>query len=247
MNPGLYRRAIRLQRTGRTVTAEMEDDFHHFRVQLEHDDKTILAMHGESLRFPWTTCGEEAASELSVLSGLPLASLRDQLEQHQRWRQCTHLFDLAELAVAHVDRDTFSALYEVAVQVEPGCGAVWVELKQDLSVTDLLRIDNGVIESPETLSGLRIDQLKNWATAQADPAVVERYAVLQRAVHVSYGRVFDWSFARSAADMGLEPTCFTFSQDNARRATPIEAHARDYTNSADNMLVEGIQRLADPI
>ena len=42
---GIYRRRITVRRTGpATVVGELEDDFHHFGVQIDHDDTEITAL-----------------------------------------------------------------------------------------------------------------------------------------------------------------------------------------------------------
>ena len=143
MNPGFYRRAVRLQRKDMRVTAEMEDDFHHFEVVLEHDGERLLDVSANSLRFPWSTCGEEAANEMSELAGLRLDSLREQLAVAERWRQCTHMFDLAELAIAHVKRLNSTTLFEVEVEVVPGRGAIGATLLQDFRQEIMVRLIDG--------------------------------------------------------------------------------------------------------
>ena len=100
--PGVYRRRIRLTSPvkGR-VAAEMEDDFHHFGVELEHDGERVTAIQGSAARFPWTTC-PAAAVELQGLVGAPLATRSTAIADHIPARQnCTHMYDLAGLALAH--------------------------------------------------------------------------------------------------------------------------------------------------
>lgn len=53
---GAYRRAIRIASTTGTVTGEMEDDVHHFRVELQHDGAVLRKVTCETLRTPYTTC-----------------------------------------------------------------------------------------------------------------------------------------------------------------------------------------------
>ncbi len=90
----VYRRAVSLFNAAERCEGEMEDDFHHFRIWLRHDGERIVEMGGEALRFPWTTCGSGAVGQLSSLEGLSMKPLREQLSREQRYRQCTHLYDL---------------------------------------------------------------------------------------------------------------------------------------------------------
>ncbi len=53
---GIYHRRIRATSSPGLVNAELEDDFHHFRVRLQHDGEKIVEIEGDAVRYPWTTC-----------------------------------------------------------------------------------------------------------------------------------------------------------------------------------------------
>ena len=46
------RRAIDLRASGRSVVAWLEDDFHHFGIELRHDGEKVIAVDGQAARFP---------------------------------------------------------------------------------------------------------------------------------------------------------------------------------------------------
>src|SRR5690606_20541627 len=51
---GAYRRSLLIvTREPGVVVADLEDDFHRFRVVLEHDGARVTAVSGEGLRTPW--------------------------------------------------------------------------------------------------------------------------------------------------------------------------------------------------
>lgn len=237
-----YRRAIRLLRHSLAVVAEMEDDFHHFRVRIDHDGRNLVAVEAESLRFPWTTCGAESAAQLRELCGLSLRPLRKQMDNEQKWRQCTHLYDLVELAISHVDRKEISRLYQVAVEVLPERAAVQASLTQDFQALLSWTLDAGVITGPEPFSGVELAQLARWGASCLDAETLEAALVLQRGVHVSYGRLFDWSSTTTAAAMGLPPTCYTLNTGRSARAVAVKDHVRDFSQAAQEMLVGGIKQ-----
>ena len=91
--PLIYRRATIISASEYQVSAEMEDDFHHFRITLRHDGDVVTGIVGESIRFPWTTCGLEAEQKIQGLAGLRLDSMYEQLSPDERFSQCTHNFD----------------------------------------------------------------------------------------------------------------------------------------------------------
>lgn len=217
--------------------AELEDDFHHFRVWLRHDRTRIVACGGESIRFPWTTCGAEAAGVVSRLEGLQLGSLTKQLSTEQRYEHCTHMFDMAELAVAHASRAEELRRYDVAVEVVREQGAVRAELScaQNTAMTWELR--NQVILAPDPFTNVQINELQQWVQQNLDAEIAEAALVLRRAVHVSFGKIYDWSYAKNAAQMNLPPTCYTFNPARASRAIAVQDHARDFTDRPEEMMI----------
>ena len=71
---GVYRRRIRLVNLSATHTAgELEDDFHHFRVDLTHDGTTIVRADGRYFRGPWTVCAD-APDPLRAIESHPLTA-----------------------------------------------------------------------------------------------------------------------------------------------------------------------------
>src|SRR5688572_29147182 len=100
--PGSYRRRVHLVAAERSVTAALEDDFHHFTMRVEHDGTVVTAVRAEALRHPFTTC-PGAVDELEHLTGAPLSPSLIALQKYANVREhCTHLFELTSLAIAHV-------------------------------------------------------------------------------------------------------------------------------------------------
>jgi hypothetical protein len=236
--PMIYRRAIRLVNSGNRAEAEMEDDFHHFRVWLRHEQSRIVASGAEGIRFPWTTCGSEAAGVVNRLKGFKLESLATQLSTKQRYEYCTHMFDLAELAVVHASRDEELRRYDIAVEVVPERGAVRAELSCAQNTSMTWELCNQVILAPDPFTNIPINELKQWVQENLDVEAAEAALILRRAVHVSFGKIYDWSYAKNAAQMNLPPTCYTFSPSRAGRALAIQDHARDFTEKPEEMMTK---------
>ena len=234
--PLIYRRATIISVSENQVSAEMEDDFHHFRITLRHDDRVVTGIVGESIRFPWTTCGLESEKKIQDLEGCRLESLYKQLSSEERFTHCTHLFDLVQLAISHADKPGSTQLYQAAITLLPNQGPVGAELTRDGDVLFRWDIEHGGITSPAAYSGIRIDGLTAWAYEQQQAELTEAILVLQRAIHVSAGKIFDWSYAQTAAEMNLPPSCYTFQPAKAGLSKRIPDNIRDYTHSADQML-----------
>src|SRR5262245_22358764 len=112
---GVYRRAFALVGGEGRVVADMEDDFHRFRVTLEHDGGRVTRVIGEAFRYPWTEC-PGAAAVLAGLAGMPLTTRPTAAGEHADPRaNCTHLFDTASLAVAHAAARRARRRYDVEV------------------------------------------------------------------------------------------------------------------------------------
>src|SRR5206468_2244694 len=100
------------------VTAEVEDDYHRFFVELRHDGERITGVSTDAKRFPWTTCpaaGEHLAQRITGVA------LRDVEGREAPLSHCTHMLDLAIMAAAHAHA-TQPTLYEMLVD-DPHDGA----------------------------------------------------------------------------------------------------------------------------
>jgi hypothetical protein len=103
---GVYRRRVRLAACGRVAVGALEDDIHHVRVTIRHDGTRVTGAAGEAVRLPWSTCpGSEAGIGSLVGTELAAAS-RGLRDAYDRAIHCTHMFDLAQLVVAHAARGT---------------------------------------------------------------------------------------------------------------------------------------------
>ena len=101
---GVLRRRIDIaSRTGE-VRAVVEDNFHHFQVTVHHHEEVVTDVIGRALRNPWTRC-PLAADRLQLLIGMPLSPAATAvIERTDPRMQCTHMFDLAGLAIAAAAR-----------------------------------------------------------------------------------------------------------------------------------------------
>jgi hypothetical protein len=87
-----------------SVEGGLEDDFHHFRVRVEHDGAVVTLVQADARRWPWTTC-PDAAGPLHSLEGMELSPRCLAVGKVADPKlNCTHMFDLAGLCVAHAAR-----------------------------------------------------------------------------------------------------------------------------------------------
>ena len=236
---GIYRRRIRLEKHSRQVVAELEDVTHAFRLILTHDDSNIIDVAAQPIRYPFDTC-PGAVDQFKPLLGQPLAagpaSIRELLDPGQN---CTHLYDLATLAMAHTARPERQRVYEVSVPDEGENGAM-IELACDGAIVHCWRVQDHEVVEPAEFSGNPMKQgFFRWASQVFDGDALEAATVLQRGYFVAQVRRSDYLNAGgrpATADNMPEGACYTYNRPVVSAAIHTEGMARDFTETAEQLL-----------
>src|SRR5262245_892062 len=196
---GVYRRAFALLGGAGRVVAEMEDDFHRFRVTLEHDGARVTRVVGEAFRYPWTEC-PGAAAVLSGLAGMRLTTRPTAAGEHSDPRaNCTHLFDTAALAVAHAAAGRARRRYDAEVP-DRRDGRTIARLRRDGLPLLEWEVDGTRIVAPGAFAGrgLRGSEFLRFVESELDPDLGEAALVLRRVCFISAGRAQDLDAAPNA-------------------------------------------------
>jgi hypothetical protein len=238
---GIYRRAFLLVGGEGRVVAEMEDDFHRFRVTLEHDGARVTRVAGEAFRYPWTEC-PGATVVLAGLAGMPLATRLGAAAEHADPRaNCTHLFDTAALAVVHAAAGRARRRYDVEVP-DRRDGRTRARLRRDGRPLLDWELDGERIVAPEPFAGrvLRGSAFLRFAERELDPERAEAAIVLRRACAISAGRARDLDLAPHAGVyMSLAAgSCHSFTPGIAERALRVRGTTRDFTHRPEALLAE---------
>src|SRR4051812_33935746 len=106
-----FRRRLDLRRSATTVDAEIEDHIHHVGVRVTHDGERVTAIEGKAVRLPWSPC-PAAVVLLDELVGAMIGELPRVLDPRQH---CTHLLDLARMAIRFAADPVEHRRVEVAV------------------------------------------------------------------------------------------------------------------------------------
>ena len=220
----------------------MEDDFHHFGVRISYQAGTITAVAARVVRAPWSTC-PSAAAGLDRLVGQRLFTRDTQIGTVLAMRQnCTHLFDLAGLAIAAAARGPALQNFEATVTErrpaplpgQPHTGFCRASLKQDGA--EILRWD---VQDEIIVSGPARHSLGRGFRAWTE-TMPERQAqacgILRRAIDVSGGRSADLESGAFAADLGLPPLCYSYQPETSSRARRMLGSTRDFSAGRDGML-----------
>lgn len=245
----VYRRHVRLAATGADeVTGELADDAQHFRVTLRHDGETVRALASAALRAPWSTC-HEATGRLRVLEGMPLSPRCTAVGEASPARtHCTHLFDLAGLAVAHAWRSASGA---GGGALEYRC-AVWGDPRRTTHATldrDGARrldwtLEGFAIRGAPPFDGVSLrGSFLAWAEAELAPDLAEAAIVLRRACYISPVRFYELDGFERASD--VQPAtgqCYTYTEGTAQRAVRQRGSRRDFTDRPEALLGDASSR-----
>jgi len=253
---GIYRRRIVVRRhDGHVVTGAMEDDFHHFHVEVTHDGSRVTRVDSRAERGPWTTCAD-AVEPLRLLAGVELSTSPTVLRERDARSNCTHLFDLAGLAITHAARTRPGAdssaerrhdlraarRYDLSVD-EAAAARPDGSRTATLWVDGALRLrwdfdDDGIVAPAEwTPAPLRAGFLK-WAAARLDHETAESAIVLRRGLDISKGRDLDLDEVGVAAELAdfTAPVCHSLAPGIADHAVRIRGSARDFTEQPELLL-----------
>jgi hypothetical protein len=158
------------------------------------------------------------------------------------WDQCTHMFDLAGLAIAAAYAKRPHRCYEIMVTDRrptpqprrPHTGRCVAELRRDGG--GILRWDideQDIVGRPELRSLLR--GFRSW-TETLPVAEAEACLVLRRCVGVAAGRAVNVDSVVFASEIGLPPVCHTYRPDQAAMGRRNVGNRRDFSAGTQNVL-----------
>lgn len=219
--PGCRRNQLIVPRAG-AVRADVEDDFHHFWVEIEHDGARVKAMRTGAERWPWTACPTAGLYLAERMRGAPLDALA---QVDSPLSHCTHQYDLALLAAAHA-HDTEPTLYSTFSSDRENPRVA--ELYRNATLELHWKLDGSDIVSPGLGHGLSLRQLKQWEKALT-PDQREAARVLRRTIFITGGRAFDYD-GKATADKVTQSVgaCYTFQPERSARAA-LTMVQRDFT------------------
>jgi hypothetical protein len=238
---GIYRRRILLVAANGRVTADLEDDFHRYGVEIEHDGDRVGSIRGRAYRFPWSEC-ENSSAPLQAFRGAPLStSLVANARRANPRETCTHLFDIAVLALAHAAAGRARRQYDVAVP-DRSDGVTRATLRRDGELALTWDLCGSEISDPPPYAGreLRGPGLATWAESALDPDTAEAAIVLRRGSFIANGRLGDFDSARDASVLlpWAENSCHSFTRGIAEKALRVRGSIREFTHHPEQLLAE---------
>lgn len=244
---GCFRRLIDLRReVDGAVVGWLEDDFHHFGVTVEHDGTYVTDIGVISARAPFTTC-PAAAANLRGMIGKPLSARCTAIGAMVPMReQCTHMFDLAGLAMAHAalqrghrqyeaiipDREIFA--WEAGHRRLLGPGTAW--LLRDNKEVLRWEIDKREITGPADWAGQSLTEGFRARSEAMPVEEAEAATVLRRAIAIAAGRTLDPDTIPDARGRGQSGVCYTFLEEIRDSALRNYGSTLNYERGREGML-----------
>jgi Protein of unknown function (DUF2889) len=222
-----YSRSIQLDNRGRATHVELDDDFHHFTLVLQHDGERIVALQGASSRTPWSTC-VGAPTVLDALVGQRLGAGSPRLTPAEQGEQCVHLLDMVALAAVHALRAAATRRYDIdVVRGERPKDPIDATFRRDGAVLHAWRFDATALNAPPPYNGfprqavgqLAPDLVQAWCRDQQfDADATEALLALHRGLYVSGARYYDWDTPLTSAEREVPHFCYTHSAARAASA-----------------------------
>jgi hypothetical protein len=222
------------------VRADLEDDFHRFGLTLHHDGAQVTAVEGDATRYPWSTC-PSAIEPLRSVADAPITRRLTTLGSHVPARSnCTHLFDLSGLAIAHAARASADAsrTYDATIPDRERMSTS-PELARDGERVLRWELVGTTIAGPAPYEDLPLRAgFLAWAEDTLEEDEAEAAIVLRRACDISFGRAMDLDVYETAADLGdiMLGTCHAFQPGTIELGRRNKGQTVDFTAGADVLL-----------
>lgn len=212
--PAFWRR-IDLHADATGARGEVSDNVHQFIVELRHDGETITKAGGLAVRVPWTTC-PGAVGALKTLEGTSVrAGARVEVDQ---FRQCTHMLDVAKLAIAQISRGG-RRTYDILVQSGENPETYRATIRRDGDILFEWHLQGEHVTAPEIFAGHMIRGRAEWSDeVQADPDMKEAALVLRRCVFVFRSRPSTKHLQRARDVPAMQDVCFSFQSERVEEA-----------------------------
>lgn len=231
-----FRRRVGIHSTGGAARGEvracLEDDFHHFRVRIVHVNGSAQHVEGWAVRHPYSTC-PLAAAQLARLVNAPLNGLAHSvMRMTDPSEQCTHLMELAGLAIAAAARQIWLRWYDIEVPRREA-GRTLATLDRDGRRMLAWELVDTTITAPAPFQGISLRKgLAAWALASLSEDEAEAALVLRRCALISLGRAMNLE-----AQVHAEPTarCFVQQPERAAQGLRIAGSIIDFSDAAQDL------------
>lgn len=224
-----------------TYRAVLEDDFHHFRVELVLHGGKITAAQGTAIRFPYSMCPSAAAQLEQLVGHEAMSCAHSVMRMVDPGQQCTHLLELAGLAAAVAALGLKQRHYEIDVPLRVD-GRTQARLSRDGLPLLCWDIDDLQITGPAPYTDLALGQgMARWALANLSEDEAEAALVLRRCAVISRGKGLPLDEQVHARPTGA---CFAQQVERAPLASRQIGSTWDFSTTPDRLCVDDQDWLA---
>ena len=236
---GTFRRRIRLTGEPGKVTAELEDCNHGFRSVIFHDGQQVTDVQAEALRIPLTTCGG-AIDPIKSLIGVTIDSSAALINSTVNPKaNCTHLYDLSVLAIAHAKRGEVTRQYDVEIEDEVD-GKAESRVLRDGQVVFAWQTSQWQIQAPVAYKDKPLYKgFAAWANQAFSGDDQEAAFVMQKGYFVSQARIYDidkLAGEPATNHPSMLGVCFSYSSPRVEQAVRTAAATRDFSDCPEQLL-----------
>ena len=234
---GSMNRVIRIVSRLGEVRATVEDDFHHFRVVVQHDGQRVVRAFSDAPRSPFTLC-PAAGARLSELVGQPLTThLTALTEKIDARNQCTHQFDLACLSVAMAARGEGQRRYHAVVH-DSRDRYTLATLDRDGERVLEWEMEGDTIVAPYPFCGRTIGSgFTGFVSRELKHEEAEAALVLRRAVFINAGRgISEW--VDTLPHAMVTGGCWVQQPEQYQNALRNKGSTLDFTGRVDELTMD---------
>lgn len=238
---GITRRAIRLRGGQGKVEAALEDLRHAMICTLHHDGQVVTGVETDFRRYTLQLC-PEARGPLQAIVGMALATTTAHFFANGRARQnCTHMLDLAWLAMRHAARNAGEWLYEVAIP-DVVSGPMRGTLTRNGILVQEWLVDAETIIAPSALAGQSVSGgLTRWLANESglSDLEVEECLVLHKGFFMVGARRFTLPEGSlpDAFSQAVTGACFGYAADRIGEAFGLSGMQRDFSETPEKLLL----------
>lgn len=229
---GIFRRRISFSSWGNGIQASVLDDYHEMSVALVVKDGVIDDVIARMDRFPKTTC-PGATAALGLLRGTAADETLPSLTREERGGQCTHLVDLARLALSWMNRDERAQVVEISLTDRDDARHQRLTVDVDGVQVLVWALHDEVIAEPREYCGQSLfGGFNRWVQQNFPPAEADLWRMAQMAVFVARGRAYFVDGPqphRVSEEPARKGACYSFSGAAFETAYDNIGYVRDMT------------------
>lgn len=237
---GVTRRALRIRGYAGRVEAALEDMRHAMICTLRHDGKVVTAIEADFRRYTLQLC-PGASEPLKQIVGMPLSTSTSDFFANGLARQnCTHMLDLAWLALRHARQGKTELLYEIEIP-DALSGPTRGILRRNGEIVQDWVVDRNIVVSPPMLAGQALaGGFTRWVTGAAGlpEETVEQCLVLHKGFFMTGARQFRIPEGPlpEAYREAVVGACFGYSIERIGEAIGLSGMKRDFSHNPEKLL-----------